>query len=236
MAKGVIVIKNGGGMPGRIIVSDLGGKTGSIKGDRSTLPGSELSFTYPSELKEGVLVEGTIDAVNKVFKITSILDANPTIVSGSLGGSTTIGTNKSVLVTATGEITGNVTVSGGVLVVLGGAAKGNITVGANSSIICKDNATVTGGTFKITGGGANTVVAIIKSTLNGMFDSSGLTYLSLENTNHNGNIKSDSDKDVTVMGVTTGPGKDLTISAVVTECYVTGNTIGGATTIDQKCL
>lgn len=232
--KGVIITTNGGGMPGKLIITDLDGMSGGIKGDRTALPGSELTFTYPTELKIGTYVEGTIPppgSRQSGFVITAILDANPTVVAGSQGGNTVIGANKSVLVTSTGEITGSVTVSGGVLTVLGGQAKGNITIGANSSIICKEGV-VTGGSFKIEGGGANSVVAILKSTVNGAFSTAGITYTSLESSTLNGHVKSAGDGYVTVINSII---KDLIVSAVANECSITGNTVTGTTTLDPKC-
>lgn len=234
-AKGVIKQPRGGGMAGIIIVTNGGSGGGAdpapIAGGESIFPGAELPITNDVAFDEGWYVEGNITRAG--FEITGVLDSDPTIITSPVSGNVSIGTNEAYLVKSTGSISGNVTVNGGVLVVLGGSAKGNITIGANSSIVCKNNATVSGGSFRVTGGGVDTVVAIIGGTVNGVFSTNGITMAYLANNQINGNVTSHGDENVTVTGNTISGG--LEILNTTRTCISADNTVGG--TVDTPgCL
>ena len=219
--KGVIINTNPGGNSGILKCMSLKLETES----HLLFPGDELPFISVIPVSEGYLVEGSITADGVFFEISEVIDEAPTIISSNVSGNITIGTNKSYLVKSTGSLQGNVTVNGGVLVMLGGSANGNISIGANSSIICSENAVVTGGSFKITGGGANSVVAIISSTVNGSFSSTGITYTSLKGSSINGKIESNGGNILFIRGCEV-EGKvevDGNAFASITDCIINGN-------------
>jgi len=233
MGKGIIR-NDGSGGTAKLVLTDFDPKFFA----KAIRPGVELVFTTKDPVKEGFLVQGDIvddGKGNYTFNVTSILNNNPTIISGSSSGNVTIGVDQVYLVTSTGKIGGNATVDGGVLLVVGGTASGNITIGSNSTIICNTGATVTGGTFKISAAGVNSCVVIENSSVNGAFSTNGITYVNLNSNDHNGNVSSDSDSYVEVTNNIVKNNFNLTVKSVVTECNVKSNTVGGQTSIDPKC-
>ncbi len=234
MAKGIIIGGGTGGGPSKLVITNF---EALKRGDYT--PGVEIDYVSGNPVSEGYLVEGTIarDLASGalVFTVATILDSTPTIVTGNTSGNITIGTGEVYFVKSTGKISGNVNVNGGVLYVSGGNANGNISIGANSSIICNSNATIGGGTFQVTGGGSNAVVSFQSCTINGKFSTNGITFVDLGGNNFNGNVSSNTDNYVIVKNNNVNGGKDLTISAVVNECRISGNTVTGTTTIDPIC-
>lgn len=233
MGKGIIQ-NNGTGGASKLVVTDFE----STLFAKKIRPGVELECITKDPVKEGFLVQGDIvddGKGNLVFVVTKILDDNPNMITGSTSGSVTVSTDKSCMVSNTGKIGGNVTIDGGVLLVVGGAASGNITIGANSTIICNTGATVSGGTFKISGAGVNSSVVIENSTVNGAFSTNGITYVNLSSNQHNGNVSSDTDSYVEIKNNAIKNNFDLTVKAVVTQCEIVNNTVGGSTSIDPKC-
>ncbi len=225
---GTLIVSNGS--------SGGGINPAPIAGGIQISPGIEINFSSQTPVAEGYLVQGDIgiDPTGQpVFNVTQVLDSNPTIVNGSLGGNVTIGPNKSYLVKNTGSIGGNVSVNGGALLVIGGSASGNISLGPDSAIICKSGATVSGGSFKVTGGGTDSIIVITDSTVNGAFSTQGVLYIALNNNQHGGLVKSSTDGYVTIKGNTIN--NNLQVSSVTNACSITGNTVSGSTTLDPAC-
>jgi hypothetical protein len=86
-------------------------------------------------------------------------------------------------------MSGNISVNGGALVVMGGNVNGNITLGSNSTLICKSGATVSGGSFKISGNGSNTAIALDGCTIEGKLECSGNGFVSVTNCGIHGNLE-----------------------------------------------
>ncbi len=231
MAKGIINnIGTGGG--GKLFISSFDAQQRG-----SFVPGRELGFTSSIKLGEAYLVEGTVAPNTNgdyIFAVTSVLNASPTIITGNESG-VTVGVNEVCFVKSTGKIAGNVSVNGGVLVVQGGNANGNVSIGPDSTIIGNTGATIGGGSFEVTGGGKNASVAFKNCTINGKFSTTGITYVDLGNNNFNGSVTSKSDEYVVVEGNSINLGKDLSVTLVVVDCKISGNTVTGTTTLDPKC-
>jgi len=232
MAKGIVVNPGTGGVPPKLIITDFDTT------NRAAKPGKEIDLTSTTALGEGYLVQGTI-APNAlgvlVFTVASVLDSAPNIVTSNQSGAVTIGSDQCYYVKTGGQITGNVNVNGGVLVVSGGTANGNISIAANSTIIGRSNATIGGGTFQVGGSGGNAVVVFDHCNVNGLFSTNGIHYVDLGGNTVNGSIRSDNDRIVTILNNTqTGNNRTLIVSNVVEECNISGNT-GGTATLDPKC-
>jgi len=123
-AKGIIKIGNGGGSPGSIVVSD----SGFIDDVRS---GDAIPFEQPLPvLNIGSTV--TFDIVGPVgsrlaTNVVKISDG--TVITGHVNGNITIGSDQAVVVKNGGQINGNVSVNGGVLLVIEHSrVSGNIDV------------------------------------------------------------------------------------------------------------
>jgi hypothetical protein len=233
MARGIVTNSGTGGVPPKLIITDF---DPSKKMDYA--PGKELTFASPIDIKEGYLVFGTVSDDGHgslLFTISKVLDNNPTIITSNTSGNISIATDKAYIVLATGQITGNVSVNGGVLLVNGGKSAGNISIASDSAIICLNGATIGGGTFEVGGSGANASVSLNNTTINGKFATSGITYINLGNNTFNGHVSSNLDKYVTIKNNTIGNNKDLTVSQVVIECSISNNGVTGNTTIDPKC-
>src|ERR1043165_2227387 len=112
MARGIITnIGTGGGASKLVITTFESSRRANF------VPGNELECISQLPLQVGFLVEGSPEFAggNKpVINITSVVDPNPVVVSGSQGGNITIGPDKAYLVQSTGQLTGNVSVNGGV--------------------------------------------------------------------------------------------------------------------------
>ena len=217
MAKGIITgTVTGGGA--KLVITDFD----ALKRGAYT-PGQEIDYVSSNAVSEGYFVEGTIardlQSGLYVFTVATILDSSPTIITGNTSGNITIGIGKAYYVKAGGKITGNVSVSGGVLLVSGGEANGNVSIGDNSSIICNSNATVGGGTFEVTGGGNNAVVTLKSSTINGKFSTDGITFVDLGDNDFNGHVSSNSDKYVIIRNNRVNGNKNLTVSNVIDDCF-----------------
>ena len=234
MAKGIIINTGGTGVPPKLVIS-----TFDASKRASYVPGKELDCTSQLKLDVGYLVEGTVandGTGNLVFTVVNVLDSTPTIITGNTSGNVSIGADQSYLVQSTGQITGNVSVNGGVLFVNGGKASGSVSIADNSTIICTTGSNVGGGTFDVSGTGSNASVAFKGVTVKGKFSTSGIAFVDLGGNNFNGNVSSDKDQYVTIKGNTIGgTNKNLTVSNVVNECNISGNTVSGTTTIDPKC-
>ena len=234
MAKGIIVNTGGTGTPPKLIITTFDASKRS-----SYVPGKELNCASQLKIDVGYLVQGTVadDGTGTlVFTVVNVLDSTPTVITGNTSGNISIGTDQSYIVQNTGQITGNVSVNGGVLLVNGGKASGNVSIADNSTIICTTGSSVGGGTFDVSGTGSNASVAFSGVTVNGKFSTSGIAFVNLGGNNFNGNVSSDKDQYVTIKGNTVGgSNKNLTVSNVVNECNISGNTVSGTTTIDPKC-
>ena len=230
MAKGIIVNVGTGGAPPKMIITDF-----DPSQKASYAPGKEMLYVTSEKIEVGFLVEGNVtdDGKQLTFTVTKIIDSNPTVITGNSSGNITIGINESYLVQSTGQITGNVTVNGGVLLVNGGKASGNISINSNSTIICINGASVGGGTFDVGGSGTNASVAFQNTTVNGKFSTNGITFVNLAGNNFNGNLSSVKDGYVSIVNNTVN--KDLVVSQVVNECKISANTVAGSTTIDPIC-
>ena len=231
MAKGIIT-GNVGGTGGKLIITDFD------PNNRQAKPGIEIDFTSTINVAEGHLVQGAVALTGGVlvFTVANVLDSAPTIITGNSSGAVTIGPDQCYYVKSGGQITGNVSVAGGVLLVSGGTANGNISIAANSSIIAKSGATIGGGTFQIGGSGGNAVVAFDHCTVNGLFSTSGIRYVDLGGNTFNGSLSSDNDRIVIITNNTSsGNNRDLTVTNVVEECNVSGNTFSGSTTLGPNC-
>ena len=118
-------------------------------------PGDIIRFTETiNNITVGALVSfDVVAALNDpdhplgIKAVNIVMISQGQVITGSLGGNISIGTDQAYLVKSTGTVSGNVNINGGTLVVIGGKAAGNISLGSNSTIICKDNATVSGGSF-----------------------------------------------------------------------------------------
>jgi hypothetical protein len=233
MARGIVTNIGTGGTPPKLIITDF-----DPTQKTEYVPGKEMVLVSKIEIKEGYLLQGTVadDGHGTItFTVTSVLDNNPTIITNNTNGNIIIGTDQVYMVVSTGQITGNVSVEGGVLLVNGGKAAGNVSIAANSSIICLNGASVGGGTFEVGGSGTNAAVALRNTTINGKFSTSGLTYVDLGENNFNGNVSSSQDGYVTIKNNTINNNKNLTVAQVVNECNVSNNTVSGSTTLDPKC-
>ncbi|HEX8516930.1 MAG TPA: hypothetical protein VF868_12075 [Bacteroidia bacterium] len=231
MAKGIIVANGTGGSPPKIVITNFDASQRT-----NYVPGNQLEYTAQTQMQVGYLVEGTIDPVNnKTFTVVKVIDSSPVVVTGNQGGNISIGADKVYLVQSTGQLTGNVNVNGGVLVVDGGKATGNVSIAANSTIIASNGATIGGGTFEVSGSGTNAVIAFSDTTVNGKFSTSGISFVNLKGNNFNGNVQSDKDEYVDIKNNTVNNNKDLTVSQVVVDCSISGNMVSGSTTLDPKC-
>jgi hypothetical protein len=233
MARGIVINSGTGGAPPKLIITDF-----DPTKKMDYVPGKELAFASQVDIREGYLVQGTVGDDGHgglLFTISKVLDNNPTIVTANASGNISIASDKVYIVMSTGQITGNVSVSGGVLMVNGGKASGNISIANDSTIICLNGATVGGGTFEVGGSGTNASIALKNSTVNGKFSTSGITFVDLGGNTFNGNVSSNKDGYVTIKDNTINNNKDLLVSAVVNECSISNNTVSGSTTIDPKC-
>lgn len=233
MSKGIVTNTGTGGVPPKLLITDF-----DPLNKASFVPGKEMTFISQIDIKEGYLVQGSVSddgRGNFAFTVNKVLDNSPTIVADNLSGNITVGTDKAYVVISSGQITGNVSVNGGVLLVNGGKASGNISIANDSTIICLNGASVGGGTFEVGGSGSNASVALKNSIINGKFSTSGITFVDLGGNTFNGNVSSDKDGYVTIKDNTISNGKDLTVSQVVNECNIANNTVSGTTTIDPKC-
>jgi len=209
----------GGGYIDAIVVTSV---AGIIEPD--LMPGDVISNLELQQFNTGNYVSFEMDPNGMPYDIQFL--AQGTVVTGSQNGNIIIGANQAYLVQSTGSISGNISVNGGVLVVMGGSVNGNISIGSNSAIICRDNATVSGGSFKITGGGANSSLMIGGSAVNGQFSSTGLSYLKLAGNMQNGNVKSQGDGMVTITGNTING--NLTVSGVTGSSCIADNIVTGS--------
>jgi len=231
MARGIIVSMGGGGVPPKLTVTDFDPSQKAYY-----VPGHEVECDSQIPLKVGFLAEGVIDPNNpKVIRIVKVLDSSPTVITGSQGGNITIGADKAYLVQSTGQLTGNVNVNGGVLLVDGGKATGNVSIDSNSTIIAVNGATIGGGSFEVTGSGTNAVVVFSNSNINGKFSTTGITFVKLGTNDFNGNVDSSKDHYVDIRDNNINNGKNLTVSLVVVECKISNNNVSGSTTLDPKC-
>ncbi|MDF2436782.1 MAG: hypothetical protein K0Q95_1158 [Bacteroidota bacterium] len=231
MGRGIIVVTGAGGSPPKLVITDFDASQRSFY-----VPGNEMECFSPFPLKVGFLVDGTVDPNNnKIFNVMKVIDDTPTVISGSQGGNITIGADKVYFVESSGALTGSVNVNGGVLMVNGGKATGNISIDSNSTIVATNGATIGGGSFEVTGSGTNAVIAFGDSTINGKFDTEGITFVNLRGNNFNGNVTSSKDQYVHIKDNFVNNNKNLTVSDVVVECKISNNTVSGTTTLDPKC-
>jgi hypothetical protein len=231
MARGIITNTGTGGGSTKLVITNFDSAQRSVY-----VPGNEIEYSSQFPLQVGYLVDGDIDpAGNKIFAVTKVIDSAPVVITGSQGGNITIGADKAYLIQSAGQLTGNVTVNGGVLMVDGGKATGNVSVAANSTIIASNGATIGGGTFEVSGSGNNAVITFSNTVINGKFSTTGISFVDLKGNNFNGNVDSLKDEYVTIKNNTIGNNKNLTVSQVVVECDVAGNNVSGSTTLDPKC-
>lgn len=231
MAKGIITNKGTGG-GGKLVISDFDPNLRS-----SYKPGTEIDFVSDKPLDLGYLVKGTVapdHSGNLIFTVSDTLDNAPIVVTGSNAG-INLTTDKACLVTSSGQITGSVVVNGGVLIVKGGKATGSVSIGTNSTIICTTGSTVGGGDVDVIGSGVGASIAFQGCTVNGKFSTNGIEFLDLGGNNFNGNVSSTGNGYVIIKNNTVNNNKNLTVSQVVVECSISGNTVTGTTTLDPKC-
>jgi hypothetical protein len=229
MARGIIVANGTGGVPPKLVITNFDPSERSVY-----VPGMEIECDDVTPVKIGFLVDGTIEPNSKIMKIGKVIDNTPLVISGNQGGFT-INADRACIVQSTGQVTGNVNVNGGVLFIDGGKANGNVSIDSNSTIIGTNGATIGGGTFEVTGAGTNAVIVLANSTINGKFDTQGITFVNLRGNNFNGNVTSDKDQYVHIKDNVINNNKNLTVSAVVVECKISNNTVSGTTTLDPQC-
>lgn len=230
MAKGIITQPPTGG--GKLVISDFDPVVRV-----SYKPGTEIDYISDKPVDIGYLVKGTV-APNQdgklIFTVSDILDSAPIVVTGSNSG-INLGVDKACIVTSSGQIAGSVAVNGGVLIVKGGKATGNVSIGANSTIICTTGSTIGGGDVDVIGSGVGASIAFQGCTVNGKFSTNGIEFLDLGGNNFNGNVTSTANSYVTIKNNSVNNNKNLTVSQVVVECSISGNTVTGTTTLDPKC-
>ncbi|HLG36436.1 MAG TPA: T9SS type A sorting domain-containing protein [Bacteroidia bacterium] len=229
-AKGIIKFPiSGGGNAGLILISNNEGYGGT-----DADAGELISFTELNNFPVGTAVTFDIlpgahpDDPPSGTHVLLAIDVVGTLITANQSGALTITASQAYTVTNGAQLSGNITLNGGTLYVTGGGSvNGNLNInGAGSVIVCDEGASVSGSNFSVGGSGANTVLKIINSTVNGRFSSSGIAKIKLVSNAHNGNVSSNGDGNVTITGNTISG--NLSVSGAV-SCNVSGNTVTGTT-------
>ena len=232
MAKGTVKNGNDGGMNGMIIISSTEGYDGT-----DTSAGELISFTEAVNFPVGTAVTFDITtpasdsrdtpSTPTASNIQQDSDVTGTVISANQSGNMTINANQTVTVNNNARLSGNVSLNGGSLYVTGGGSvNGNLNInGAGSVIVCDEGADVSGSNFIVGGAGANSVLKIVNSTVNGRFSSSGIAKIKLIGNTHNGNVSSSGDGIAMIQNNTISG--NLSVTGAV-SCQTSGNTVSGS--------